>query len=85
MEFEWKIFPGFNTWQILRKIKNMMDEIQCDPEEFTGRIIFMSVFNDLEWENKEKDVCIMTSTIVSDYPKDFHMVIGHSSDLVLNK
>ena len=49
MEFEWKIFPGFTTLQIIREIQNMMDEIQCDPEEFKGRIIFMSMFNDIEW------------------------------------
>ena len=54
MEFEWKIFPGFTTLQIIREIQNMMDEMQCDPEEFTGRIIFMSMFNDNDGEMEEK-------------------------------
>ena len=32
MEFEWEIFPGFTTLQILAEIQNMMTEIQCEPE-----------------------------------------------------
>ena len=42
MEFEWNIFPGFATLQFL---SNMSTE----PEDFTGRIIFMSMFNDISW------------------------------------
>ena len=49
MELEWNIFPHFTTFQTLGQIQKMMGEIQCDPEEFTGRIIFMSMFNDIEW------------------------------------
>ena len=41
MEFEWNIFPGFNTEGILNQIQQMMGESQCEPENFTGRIIFM--------------------------------------------
>ena len=41
MEFEWKIFSGFTTVGILNKIQQMIGELQCDPENFTGRIIFM--------------------------------------------
>ena len=47
MEFEWKIFPGFTTVAILNEIQQMMGELQCEPENFTGRIIFMSMFNDI--------------------------------------
>ena len=39
MEFEWKIFKGFTTLQILAEIQEMMYEMQCEPEQFTGRII----------------------------------------------
>ena len=52
MEFEWKIFPGFTTVGILNQIQQMMGELQCDPENFTGRIIFMSIFNDIVWDAK---------------------------------
>ena len=46
-EFEWKIFPGFTTVGILNEIQQMMGELQCEPENFTGRIIFMSMFDDI--------------------------------------
>ena len=56
-EFDWKIFPGFTTLDILEEIQNYMQEQQCEPEQFTDRIIFMSMFNDIarrEKENVEK-------------------------------
>ena len=39
MEFVWKILPGFFTVTILNETQRMMGELQCDPENFTGRII----------------------------------------------
>ena len=44
MEFELKIFPGFTTLGLLEEIQNMMAELQCEPEQFKGRIVFMSMF-----------------------------------------
>ena len=49
LEFEWKIFPGFTTVGSLNKIQQMMGELQCEPENFTGKIIFMSMYNDIVW------------------------------------
>ena len=49
MEFEWKNFPGFSTLKILAEIQNIMTEIQCEPEQLPGRIIFMSMYNDIVW------------------------------------
>ena len=49
LEFEWKIFPGLTTLGILNQIQQMMGELQCEPENFKGRIMFMSVFNDIVW------------------------------------
>ena len=54
MEFEWKMFPGFPTLQILAEIQNMMTETQCAPEQFQGRIIFMSMKSDIVWGEKRK-------------------------------
>ena len=51
MGFEWKNFPGFTTWGILEDIQKMMTELQCEPEQFKGRIIFMSMYNDfISWD-----------------------------------
>ena len=47
MEFEWKNFPGFTTLKILHEVQKMMTESKCEPEQFKGRIIFMSVYKTL--------------------------------------
>ena len=56
MEFEWKIFPGFTTCAKLEQLQKFMKEQQCDPEQFKGRVIFMSMFDDTVWgeEGNEK-------------------------------
>ena len=41
MEFEWNIFPGFNTLQ-LSEVKSLLFRLDETPENFTGRILFMS-------------------------------------------
>ena len=48
-EFEWKIFPAFTTLGILKEIPNLLKSFQCEPEHFNGRIIFMSMYNDIVW------------------------------------
>ena len=47
VEFEWKIFLGFTTVGILNQMQQMIGEVQCEPENFAGRIIFISMFNDI--------------------------------------
>ena len=66
MEFEWKIFPGFTAVAILSEIQPMMmGKLQCEPENFTGRIIFMSMFNDIVWNAKGNDeLCVNTGSLV---------------------
>ena len=46
MEFEWNIFPGFTTLQLCNKVQEFTSKMS-DPSEFQGRIIFMSMFNDI--------------------------------------
>ena len=41
-EFEWKIFPGITTLGLLEKIQSPTRDLQCEPEHFNDRIIFMS-------------------------------------------
>ena len=48
-EFEWKMFPGITTSGLLEKIQSLMRDLQCEPEHFKDRIIFMSMYNDIEW------------------------------------
>ena len=60
MEFEWRNFPGFAPLGILDEIQKMMTESKCEPEQLKGRIIFMSVYNDIDRGkrgNREKMYC----------------------------
>ena len=59
MEFEWTNFPGFTTLGILDEIQKMMTESKCEPEQFKGRIIFMSMYNDTDWTKRgNRESCI---------------------------
>ena len=49
MEFEWKLFPGFTTLQLSQDVKDLLLRLNDTPEIFTGRIIFMSMYNDISW------------------------------------
>ena len=49
MEFEWNIFTRFTTLQLCNKVQEFLSKMSETPEEFTGRIIFMSMFNDIIW------------------------------------
>ena len=51
-EFEWKIFPGITTLGFLQKIQSPMRDLQCEPEHFNDRIICMSIYNDIAWQEK---------------------------------
>ena len=65
MEFEWKIFPGCTTVAILNEIQQMIEELQFEPENFTGRIIFMLMFNDIERCAKGNDeFCVNNSKTI---------------------
>ena len=46
-EFEWNIFPGFTTLQLCGKVTDLLSSLGEEPETFTGRILFMSMFNDI--------------------------------------
>ena len=48
MEFEWNIFTGFTTLQLVDEVEKFMNKMS-DPAQFQGRIIFMSMFNDIIW------------------------------------
>ena len=55
-ELEWKIFLGITTLGLLENIQNLY--LQCEPEHFNERIIFMSVYNDNVWQAKRnKEQC----------------------------
>ena len=70
MEFEWNIFPGFTTLQLCSKFQEFMSKMSVVPEDFKGRINFMSMFNDIPWGSKEnKQECELSAQLVSIYAK----------------
>ena len=72
MELEWNIFPGFTTLQLCNKVREFLSNMSTEPENFTERIIFMSMFNDISWgsEDNAKE-CESSAQPVSLYAKRF--------------
>ena len=64
-------FPGFTTLHLVRKVQELMSKMS-DPSEFKGRIIFMSMFNDISWgsEDNERE-CNANADLVSLYARRF--------------
>ena len=56
MEFEWNIFPGFNTLQLSQEVQELLLRLNETPVKLTGRIIFMSMFNDISWGSKDNKI-----------------------------
>ena len=80
MEFERKIFPGFTTFGLLKQIQKFMEDRQCEPEQFDGRIIFMSMYSDIAWQAKgNAETCENNSRAVANYARRFPR--GHWSFL----
>ena len=72
MEFEWNIFPGFNTLQLSDEVKNLLYRLGETPENFTGRILFMSMFNDISCGRKDNEKeCLANARLVSLYARRF--------------
>ena len=64
-EFEWNIFPGFTTLQLCDKSNDLLSDLGQTPETFTGRILFMSMFNDISCDRKgNKDECLANAETV---------------------
>ena len=71
-EFEWNIFPGFTTLQLCGKINDLLSDLGQTPETFTGRILFMSMFNDISCDRKgNKDECLANAGVVKVLAKRF--------------
>ena len=71
-EFACNIFPGFTTLQLCDKISNLLSSLGQSPETFTGRILFMSMFNDIFCDGKNnKEQCFKDANYVNTFAKRF--------------
>ena len=41
--------------QLCHKVQEFLSKMSVEPEDFTGRIIFMSMFNDISWGSKQNE------------------------------
>ena len=59
IEIEWNIFPGLTSLEILQEIQEDVQDRNIEPEDFEDRIIFMSMFNNIEWiQRGNSETCI---------------------------
>ena len=71
-EFEWNFFPGFDTLQLCDKVKSLLNRFGETPENFTGRILFTSMFNDIYCGTKDNEKeCLANARLVSLYARKF--------------
>ena len=69
--FEWNIFPGFTTLQLCGKVTDLLSKGEA-PETFTGRILFMSMFNDISCDGRgNKEECVANAKIVTIFARKF--------------
>ena len=71
-EFEWNIFPGFTSLQLCDKISNLLSSLGQTPETFTGRILFLSMFNHISCDRYDnKNECLKNADFVKTFAKRF--------------
>ena len=71
-EFEWNIFPGLTTLQLCGKINDLLSDLGQTPETFTGRILFMSMSNDISCDRKgNKEECLANAGVVKVLARKF--------------
>ena len=65
IELEWNIFSGFTTLQLCDKFSDLLSKWGQTPETFTGRILFMSMFNNISCDRKDnKHECLKNAESV---------------------
>ena len=71
-ELEWNIFPGLDTLQLCDKVKSLLSRLGGTLENFTGRILFMSMFNDISRGTRDNEQeCLANVRLVSLYARKF--------------
>ena len=52
-EFGWNIFPRFTTLHLCGKINDLLSDLGRTPETFTGKILFLTMSNDISCDRKK--------------------------------
>ena len=65
-------FPGFTTLQLCGKVTDLLSRLGETPQTFTGRILLLSMFNDISCDNKGNErECLANAQVVSIFAKKF--------------
>ena len=71
LDFEWNIFTGFNTLQLNEEVKCLLLRKGETPENFTRRIIFMTMFNDISCGSRDNEKeCLSNANLVTSFCKE---------------
>ena len=58
--------------QLYGKVNDLLSDLGETPETFTGRILFMSMFNDISCDNKDnEEECVANAKVVKVFAKRF--------------
>ena len=69
---QWNSSGIFPRIQLSQEVKRLLLRLNETPENFTGRIIFMSIFNDISWGSRDNEKeCTSNARLVSLYAKRF--------------
>ena len=72
-DFECKLFPGAEALDILNKIQADLQGKNITPENFSDRVISMSMFKNIVLEKKDnEDSCAFTSRKINEYASNFN-------------
>ena len=64
--------PRIHHIAALQQSPRVLVEMSTEPENFTGRIMFMSMFNDISWGSKDNEKeCESNAQLVSLFAKRF--------------
>ena len=85
MEFEWNIFPGFNTLRLSEEVKSLLYRLGETPEIFTGRILCQCSMTYPVTEKATKMNAWQMPESSKYLQRDLVLDNGHSSVLVLRK
>ena len=65
-------FPGFTSLQLCDRINNLLSSLRQTPETFTGKILFMSMFNDISCDKYDnRNECLKSADFVKTFARRF--------------
>ena len=71
VQFHWRTYPGHTTTKILQEIKKLMAEKISPHWRFQKRIIFLSMFDEIEWwSSQHESKCSRNAVEVANYARN---------------